>query len=291
MSPQVAEEERPRLFGIAYRMLGTVAEAEDAVQEGYTRLAAAADVDEPAAWLTRVVTNVCIDRLRSAQRQRETYVGPWLPEPLLTEDHDPADVVGTAESLTLAFLVVLDRLSPLQRAIFLLHDVFGYTHEEIAGMLDRSPAAVRKHASRARAQLAEGRTRPAPGATEGPAVTRAFLAACQGGDLQQLMDLLAPDVVLTTDGGGAVTAARHPVLGAARVAQFMLGLARLGRQQGGWTTRPAEVNGGPGLVALHDGNVDSVFALDIEDGRVIAVHVVRNPDKLAAARRRLREDA
>lgn len=279
------DQERPRLFGIAYRMLGSVTEAEDAVQEAFTRLAATDGVDEPAAWLTRVVTNVCIDRLRSAQRQRETYVGPWLPEPLVTEDHDPADLVGTAESLTLAFLVVLERLSPLQRAVFLLHDVFGYTHVEVASMLDRSPAAVRKQASRARAQLTGGTVRSASPPDEGMAVTRAFLAACEGGDLQVLMDLLAPEVVLTSDGGGAVTAARRPVRGADRVAAFVLGLARMGNRESGWETHPSHVNGGPGVLVTHDGTVDSVFALTVEDGRVVSVQVVRNPAKLAAAQR------
>lgn len=272
------------LFGIAYRMLGSVDEAEDAVQEAHARLAATGDVDEPAAWLTRVVTNVCIDRLRSAQRRRETYVGPWLPEPLLTDDLDPADIVGTAESLTLAFLVLLDRLTPVQRAVLLLHDVFGHTHEEVARMLDRSPAAVRKQASRARALLAEERP-PAPDDPDrGSAVTEAFLAACAGGELRPVLDLLAPDVVLTADGGGLVSSARRPVAGADHVARFMLGLARQGARDG-WTVRPATVNGAPGFVGGRDGAVEAVFAVHVSGGRISALHVVRNPDKLAALRR------
>lgn len=272
-----------RLFGIAYRMLGSVEEAEDAVQEAHARLAATGDVDEPAAWLTRVVTNVCIDRLRSAQRRRETYVGPWLPEPLLTDDHDPADLVGTAESLTLAFLVLLDRLTPVQRAVLLLHDVFGHTHEEVARMLGRSPEAVRKQASRARAVLDDARP-PAPDdPNRATAVTEAFLAACAGGELRPVLDLLAPDVVLTSDGGGVVSSARRPVAGADHVARFMLGLARQGARDG-WEVRTATVNGGPGFLAGRDGAVEAVFALHVVAGRVAALHVVRNPDKLASLR-------
>lgn len=278
---EALEQDHGRLFGIAYRMLGSVAEAEDAVQEAHARLAATSDVDEPAAWLTRVVTNVCIDRLRSAQRRRETYVGPWLPEPLLLDDVDPADVVGTAESLTLAFLVVLDRLSPVQRAVVLLHDVFGYPHEEVARMLDRTPAAVRKQASRARAALAEARPPVPDDPDRGNAVTEAFLAACAGGDLRPVLDLLAPDVVMTSDGGGRVSSARHPVEGAERVARFMLGLARQG-QRDGWEVTVATVNGGPGFLAGRDGAVEAVFAVHVVAGRVAALHVVRNPDKLAA---------
>lgn len=278
--------DRHRLFGLAYRMLGSVADAEDAVQEAFARLAAADDVADPPAWLTTVTTNICIDRLRSARHQRETYVGPWLPEPLLTDDHDPADVVDMAESLTLAFLVVLERLSPVERAVFLLHDVFGHPHDDIATMLDRSPAAVRKLASRARAHLDEDRVRFEPDAARRAGVTEAFLAACDGGDLEGLLEVLAPDVVFTSDGGGVVSAARQPVHGAARVARLALGLARQGRA-GGWSVSVVEVNGQPGIVGMRDGQVDTVLALRIRDGHVAEVHGIRNPAKLAAVRRRL----
>lgn len=280
------EAERPRLFGLAYRMLGTVAEAEDAVQEGFARLAATDDVDEPAAWLTTVVTNICIDRLRSARHQRETYVGPWLPEPLLTEDRDPSDVVDMAESLTLAFLVVLERLSPVERAVFLLHDVFGHPHEDVARMLGRSHAAVRKLASRARSHLDDNEVRYEQDAERRMQVTGAFLAACDGADLDGLLQVLAPDVVFTSDGGGVVSASRRPVHGADRVARFVLGLARQGRA-GGWTVVPTEVNGQPGIVGVRDGQVDTVLALHVRDGRVTEIHGIRNPAKLAAVRRQL----
>ncbi len=281
-----AHDERRRLFGLAYRMLGSVVDAEDAVQEGFARLAAADDVADPAAWLTTVITNICIDRLRSAQHQRETYVGPWLPEPLLTDDHDPADVVDMAESLTLAFLVVLERLSPVERAVFLLHDVFGHPHADVAAMLGRSPAAVRKLASRARGHLDEDRVRFEPDAARRARITEAFLAACDGDDLDGLLELLAPDVVFTSDGGGVVSASRKPVHGAARVARFALGLARQGRT-GGWTVALVEVNGQPGIVGMRDGGVETVLALRIRDGRIAEIHGVRNPAKLAAVRRRL----
>lgn len=278
------DTERPRLFGLAYRMLGTVAEAEDAVQEGFARLAATDGVDEPAAWLTTVVTNICIDRLRSARHQRETYVGPWLPEPLLTNDRDPGDVVDMAESLTLAFLVVLERLSPVERAVFLLHDVFGHPHEEVARMLGRSHAAVRKLASRARSHLDEEEVRYERDAERRTEVTGAFLAACDGADLEGLLELLAPDVVFTSDGGGVAPASRRPLHGPDRVARLVLGLARMGRAQG-WEVVPLEVNGQPGIVGIRDGHVDTVLALHVRDGRVAEIHGIRNPAKLAAVRR------
>lgn len=281
----LVEEHEGRLFGIAYRMLGSVTEAEDAVQEAFTRLAATPDVEDPGAWLTTVVTNLCIDRLRSAQLRRETYVGPWLPEPLLTDDPDPADVAETADSLTLAFLTVLERLSPAERAVFLLHDVFGYPHEQIAGMLDRSHAAIRKLASRARARLAEDRPRYERDTARRQAVADAFLDACAGADLDRLLTLLAPEVTFTSDGGGVVSAARRPVQGADRVARFVLGLFRQAGE--GWTLRRMEVNGQPGLVAIHAGEVDTVVVLHVADGRIERVHAVRNPEKLRAVRRRV----
>lgn len=283
---RLVEEHEGRLFGVAYRMLGSVTEAEDAVQEAFTRLAAADDVADPPAWLTTVVTRLCIDRLRSAQHRRETYVGPWLPEPLLTDDRDPSTVAETADSLTLAFLTVLERLSPAERAVFLLHDVFGYGHEEIAAMLDRSHAAVRQLASRARRRLAEDRPRYEADAARRRAVADAFLEAAAGADLDRLMELLAPDVVFTGDGGGVAAAARHPVEGADRVARFVLGLFRLAGK-GPWELHRVEVNGEPGIVGVHAGELDTVVALHVADGRVVGLHGVRNPEKLAAARRQL----
>jgi RNA polymerase sigma-70 factor, ECF subfamily len=275
-----AEPHRGRLFGLAYRMLGSVADAEDVVQETFLRWARAdrETIDNPAGWLTTVCSRLCLDRLRSARRQREEYVGPWLPEPLITEGTDASATVLEHESLTLAFLVVLDTLSPPERVAFLLHDVFGHPHDAIARMLGRSPAAVRQLASRARRRVRDARV-PAPVPRgEGEALVDAFVTATAGGDLDRLLELLAPDVEMTSDGGGAVAAARRPVTGAQAVARFLLGLGR--RADDSYALRSTRVNGAPGLVILRDGRPDSVFALTAADGRVTQIHVVRNPDKL-----------
>ncbi len=281
--PPAAEEVEPhrrRLFGLAYRMLGSAAEAEDVVQETFLRWASAdrATVDNPAGWLTTVCSRLCVDRLRSAHRRREEYVGPWLPEPLITEEADAADSVLEHESLTLAFLVVLDTLTPPERVAFLLHDVFGHPHDEIAQMLGRSTASVRQLASRARRRVREARVPTPVPRDEGEALVDAFVTATAGGDLDRLLELLAPDVEMTSDGGGVVSAARRPVTGAAAVARFLLGLGR--RADESYELRPTRVNGAPGLVVLRDGRPDSVFALTAADGRVTQIHVVRNPDKL-----------
>jgi len=281
-----------RLFALAYRMIGEVAEAEDAVQDALARWAAAdhESIREPGAWLTTVTTRICIDRLTSARRRRETYVGPWLPEPVLTGRDggagDPADEVATADSMTLAFLVVLESLSPAERAVFLLHDVFGHPHDEIAGMLGRSHAAVRQLASRARGHLEDRRPRYEADADRRHDVAEAFLAACRGGDLDGLLAVLSPDVTLVSDGGGKASAARRPVLGADRVARFLFGLVR----QAGETlqVRMVDVNGEPGLVGLVDGEVMVVFVLHVEDDQVATVQAIRNPDKLAGVIRSLR---
>lgn len=275
---------RARLVGMAYRMLGSTADAEDAVQEGLARWAAAdrSAIRDRDAWLTTVVSRICLDRLGSAQRRRETYVGPWLPEPLLTDDVDPADVVGTAEALTLAFLVVLETLSPLERVVFLLHDVFGHPHEEVGRMLDRSPAAVRQAAVRARRHLDERRSRFTADAGRQEEVTTAFLRACEGEDLPGMLALLAPDVTFVSDGGGLATAVPRPMVGADRVARMLLGFVRTGSRQGA-TATPGQVNGGPGLLVHEQGRLVGVMAWHVVDGRISAIHAIRNPDKLAAA--------
>lgn len=278
---QLIAEHRGRLFAIAYRMLGEVGEAEDAVQETFLRwsLADQAGIDNPAGWLTTVASRICLDRLKAARRQRETYVGPWLPEPLATDDMDPADVAGTADSLNLAFLVVLEQLSPVERAVFLLHDVFGYQHGEIAAMLERSPAAIRQAASRARAHLAQRRPRYEHSAQQREEVARAFVDAVAGADLDGLMAVLAPDVTFVADGGGVVAATRHPLHGAERVGQVLLQLARLRPPDVTFALR--EVNGETGIVVRRDDDApDSVWVLHVAGGRVAGIDVVRNPDKL-----------
>lgn len=281
----VVTEHRDRLFGLAYRMLGSAAEAEDVVQETFERWAATdpATVEDPGAWLTTVCARRGLDRLRSAQRRREEYVGPWLPEPLLTGDDDPAETALEHESLTLAFLVVLEDLRPAERVVFLLHDVFGHPHAEIAAMLDRSPEAVRQLASRARGRIRKTTPARPVEQQQGEAIVEAFLEATAGGELDQLLRLLAPEVVLTSDGGGVAPAARHPVRGADAVARFLLGIARQADES--YELVPASINGGPGLLVFRHGEIDTVFSLTAVDGRVTEIRAVRNPAKLTAIHR------
>lgn len=278
-----------RLFGLAYRMLGSVTDAEDVVQDTFVRWSETerSAIREPAAWLTTTATRLCLDRLKSARRQRETYVGPWLPEPLATEEVDPADVAGTADSLTFAFLVVLESLSPLERAVFVLHDVFGHPHDEIAEMLQRSPAAVRQVAGRARRHLAQRRQRFDPDRRRQRAVTEAFLAACAGGDIDAVLGLLAPDVTFTGDGGGAVSATRHPVHGAASVARLLIGLSRLARDRD-YRFELLEVNAEPGVVAYDGDTIETVLIFEVHDDRITDIRGVRNPAKLVGFARRHR---
>ncbi|MBW3664410.1 MAG: RNA polymerase sigma factor SigJ [Actinobacteria bacterium] len=278
------EHERPRLAAMAYRMLGSHTEAEDAVQETYLRWAAAdqAVIDNVGAWLTTVCTRICLDRLRSATRRRETYVGPWLPEPVLTDDLDLTEATAMGESLTLAFLVVLESLSPLERVAFLLHDVFEHGYDDIAAVLDRTPDAVRQLVSRARRHLEERRPRFELDAQRRWEVADAFVAAAAGGDMEGMLALLAPDVVLTADGGGVVSAARRPLEGPDRVTRFLLGLFRQ-------ATETVEivrhaVNGMPALVVRDHGDLVVVFGFDVADGVVTAIHAVRNPAKFGGLR-------
>ncbi len=275
----VFESERRRLFGIAYRMLGVVADAEDVVQEAWIRLQGVDhDIERPEAFLTTVTTRLAIDRLRSAQRNRETYVGPWLPEPVLT-DLDPARIVELDESVTLGFLHVLDRLAPVERAVFLLHDVFDTGYGDIAAMIDRTPAATRQIAKRARDRVHNGRCRTDPDPGPSGELLAALMTAVAGGDEAEVRRLLADDVVLTSDGGAERPAARRPVVGADRVARFMVNLAaRLGDA----AAVPAEVNGAPGVVIVIDGRPDTVVDISVSGGQVTALHFVRNPHKLRA---------
>lgn len=286
LTERLHAEQYSRLFGIAYRMLGSVTEAEDTVQDTFERWAAVdrAAVREPAAWLTTVLTRLCVDRLRSARHRRETYVGPWLPEPLATEGVDPADLAATADSLTFAFLVVLETLSPLERVVFVLHDVFGHPQAEIAGMLDRSPAAIRQAARRARQHLAQRQPRYDSDRARQLAVAEAFLAACAGEDLDAMLKLLSPEVTFTGDGGGVVPATRRPVHGARPVADTLIGFWRLARRKG-WSVQPTEVNAGPGLVVRDGDRIDAVFVVDVGDDGITSIRGVRNPAKLAAFER------
>lgn len=277
--------ERPRLVGLAYRMLGSLADAEDVVSDAWLRFQRTEDVERPPAWLTTVTTRLAIDRLRGQQRRREEYVGPWLPEPVPTDPAalaaaaaaDPARSVALAESLTLGFLVVLDRLTPVERAVFLLADVFGTPFADIAGATGRSPEACRQLASRARRKVRDAQP-PASGADD--ALLADLVAAMAEGDADRVVSLLAPDVVLVSDGGPARRAARRPVVGPDRVARLLVNLA--GRTPADASMAPATLNGGPALV-VHGSGLDLALSVEPDrEGRVRRLHLVLNPDKLAA---------
>jgi len=282
---ELYEELRPRAFAIAYRMLGTVTEAEDVVQEGLLRLHRAIDggerIESPGAYLSTVVTRLAIDELRSARAKRERYVGDWLPEPLLTDDKDdPARHAEMADSLSLAFLVLLESLSPEQRAVLLLRDVFDYPFSEVAQIIGKSEAASRQLAVRARRHVEEGRHRFSASKAERDDLAAKFFAAVEGGDLEGLESLLAEDVVLQGDGGGKAPALAHPVYGRERAARTLGAWLRAGERVGLTFTR-AEVNGQPGAITRDSqGHVVSVLALEIAEGRIQVVRGMVNPDKL-----------
>ena len=278
-------ELRPLLFSIAYRMVGSVSEAEDLVQEAFLRfhrtVAGGEEVASPKAWLSAVTTRLAIDHLRSARARRERYVGAWLPEPLVTStEPDAAEHAETADTLSLAFLVLLERLSPVQRAVFLLHDVFGYGYGEIAGLVGRSEDNCRQIAARARRHVEAGRPRFEASRRQRDELARRFLAALEEGDTEGLVRLLAGDAVFYGDGGGKAPAVTAPLHGAQRVARFLLGLARRGAAVG-IRLRLAEVNGQPGLLTTDpQGRLVGILALDIVEGQVQTLRSMINPDKL-----------
>ncbi|GAA4901434.1 RNA polymerase ECF family sigma subunit [Actinomycetospora succinea] len=272
----VFDGQRPRLFGIAYRMLGSAHDAEDVVQDAWLRWAGHEEtVDNPAAWLTTVVTRLCLNRLDSARARRETYVGPWLPEPILTDD--PATTLEERESVSLALLTTLERLTPPERAVYVLREAFGHSHAEVAAVLDVTEAGSRQLHTRARRHLAAVPTVSTTPADVGPLLAR-FVAAARDGDLAGLEALLAADVTVWSDGGGKVKAARRPVHGREAVARFLVGILGPGRWHG--TGAAAEVNGAPAVLAFLDGRLDGVLTVE-GDGEVRAVRILRNPDKLA----------
>ncbi|WP_329260675.1 RNA polymerase sigma-70 factor [Streptomyces pseudovenezuelae] len=280
----VFEEHRPVLLGVAYRMLGRVADAEDVVQEAWLRWSAAdrSEVREPRAYLVRVTTRLAIDRLRQVKARGETYVGPWLPEPYVTDFGDAvpdtAEQAVLADSVSLAVLVVMESLSPLERAVFVLREAFGYPYADIAAMLDRGEPAVRQLAGRARRHVEERRPRFEVDPVRRRDLTERFLAAAGGGDLKELMALLAPDVRLIGDSGGKSKAPLRVLESADHVGRFLVGVAEKGVPDISW--RFLELNGGPALLVLSGGKPDSVFQLDILDGRIQSVYIIRNPDKL-----------
>jgi RNA polymerase sigma-70 factor (ECF subfamily) len=277
----VYTELRPLLFSIAYRMLSSVADAEDVVQESFLRFHAAdAEIESPKAYLSAVTTRLCIDHLRSARVRRESYVGEWLPEPLLTDEADPAQNVADADSLSMSFLLLLERLSPVERAVFLLHDVFGYDYREVAPIVERSPDNCRQIGVRARRHISENAPRFEPSRQERDELAHRFLAAFTEGDVDGLVALLAADVVVQGDSGGHSPSWPNAIVGREKVARLLIGLANDMRRMG-ITLRPTQVNGQPGAT-LHstDGGLINVFSVDIADGQVQTLRSVINPDKL-----------
>jgi RNA polymerase sigma-70 factor (ECF subfamily) len=272
---------RPRLLRVAYSQLGSLAEAEDVVQEAWLRLERAdrEAIEDLGAWLTTVVSRIALDALGSARARRERYVGPWLPDPLVADDADPADRVTLDESVSLALLFVLERLSPAERTAFVLHDVFGHSFDEVGEVVGRTPAAARQLASRARRHVVEQRPRQSSSREQQQRAVEAFAAASEDGDLDALLAVLDPDVVFRADGGGRVTAARKPLLGAARVGRALVRLART--NAGRWDMRRVDVNGLPGLLIVErEEQQVSVVAFTVDDGRITTIHIQRNPDKL-----------
>jgi RNA polymerase sigma-70 factor (TIGR02957 family) len=281
------EELRPRAFAMAYRMLGSVSEAEDVVQEALLRLhrviEAGEKIESPGAYVSTIATRLAIDELRSARARRERYVGEWLPEPLVTADeNEPARHAEMADSLSLAFLVLLESLSPEQRAVFLLREVFDYPYAEIAEIVGKSEPAVRQLAVRARGHVGEGRRRYSASREDRDALAERFFAAVEEGELDALEDLLAEDVVLRGDGGGKAPALARAIHGSTRVARTVRAWTKTGlRRLGAFRIDRTEVNGQPGAVfRTLDGQVISVLVLDVAEDRIQSINSIVNPDKL-----------
>src|SRR3954467_865883 len=290
-STETYESLRPLLFSIAYRMVGSVSEAEDIVQEAYQRHHRAVhegdtEVQAPKAWLSAVTTRLAIDHLRSARVRRETYVGPWLPEPLLTDPApDPSEQAELSDSLSIAFLTVLESLSPVERAVYLLREVFGYGYDEVARVVDRTEDNCRQLAARARRHVEAHRPRFAVPRERQEELTERFIDAVQTGDDDALIAMLAEDAVAYTDGGGKVRASPRPIVGREKVARFLSVAARRGAKLTPFTIHRATVNGRPGRVLVgEDGGAIGVLELDIDGDRIRSVNVVSNPDKLARVR-------
>lgn len=273
----VFEAQRPRLLRLAYRMLGSMSEAEDVAQDAWLRWSRVdpADVESAPAFLSRIVTRLCLDVMKSARSRRETYVGAWLPEPLVETEDEPM-----RDDLTLTLMMALERLSPLERAAFLLHDVFDVEMNEVAATLDRDPAAVRQLAARARKHIKDARPRYAVEDGEGARIARAFFLASRNGDVATLSSLLAENVVLQSDGGGKVLAFLNPIRGIARVLRLYHGLSRKYHGGGEDTFHPMRIDGLPGYTSLERDNTLQTTALQIENGRITHIYITRNPDKL-----------
>jgi RNA polymerase sigma-70 factor, ECF subfamily len=284
--------ERRLLFAVAYRMLGSATDADDVLQDAFLRWAEyGKPVELPRSFLTTMVVRLCLDQLGSARARRVDYVGPWLPEPLLASDTlafdaGPAEAAELADSLSMAFLVLLEELAPVERAALLLHDVFGYGYDEIAAMLGRREPAARQLTARARHRIGERRHRFDANPQQGQQLASQFLAACATGDLQALMSLLADDIVVWTDGGGKARAARNPIYGASKAARFLIGTAK-GVPASAHISLAA-LNGQPGAIITDSGRVTTAIVLDILCHQVTGVRIIVNPDKLSRMQTSLR---
>jgi RNA polymerase sigma-70 factor (ECF subfamily) len=293
MELDVFNTDRPLLFSIAYRMLGSASDAEDVLQDAWLRCRSVdgSAIRSAKAFATTVVTRLCLDRLKSARRTREEYVGPWLPEPVLTREvESPETRLQRAESVTLAFLVLLEKLSPEERAVFLLKDIFEYDHAEISGILGTTVDNSRQLLHRAKARLAEGRPRLSGTAESRRAIAERFAHAFSSGDGAELTALLASDVGMWSDGGGKASAARRPLAGRDQVLTFLIGLRRTAQTAGlmrDVSLRIEEVNSEPALIVRVGPRLESIFVLSIDDTAISGIRVVRNPDKLAHIDRQL----
>ncbi|MGW6541870.1 RNA polymerase sigma-70 factor [Streptomyces massasporeus] len=288
-SAEEFEVHRSRLFSLAYRLLGSAEEAEDAVQDAYLRYSGAdrAEIEHPAAWLAKVVTNLCLNQLTSARARRERYVGTWLPEPVVTSDGTlgPLESAEQRDAVSMALLVLLERLTPTERAVYVLREAFGYGHREIAGVLDLAEANCRQLYRRAVRRVGEPRARFEPASERQEELVTSFITAARDGDLAGLEKLLAADATWWSDGGGKVTAARWPIEGGPGIARFLAGggpkFAR------GLDFVPTEVNGAPGLASWAGDTLVGLSVIEVRDGLVTGVRAVVNPEKLAFARRQL----
>ncbi|HEY0070065.1 MAG TPA: RNA polymerase sigma-70 factor [Chloroflexia bacterium] len=284
VSTEAFNEHRPLLFSLAYRMLGSVADAEDIVQEAFLRWHRATEssdeqaVRSPRSYLSTVVTRLCIDQLRSARVRREVYVGPWLPEPLV--EPNPTEELELADSLSMAFLVLLESLSPEERAVFLLRQVFDYEYAEIARIVNKSEANCRQMVRRAQQHLAERRPRFSATPEQREQLTRTFMQTCTNGDMDGLLSLLTQDIVLYSDGGGKVQAALKPIYGPDKVARFIFGVLSKLPPGADFAVKTASVNGQPGIVTYLDDEPNTVVSLDIAEGRIQGIYITVNPDKL-----------
>ena len=294
MDDDVFQIDRPLLFSIAYRMLGSASDAEDVLQDGWLRYRGVerSTIRSPKSFAATIVTRLCLDRLKSARTTREEYIGPWLPEPILTSElEDPAARLQRAESVTLAFLVLLEKLSPEERAVFVLKDIFEYDHSEIADMLGTTADNSRQLLHRAKARLAEGRPRLTGTAQSRRAIAERFTRAFSSGDGSELTMLLAKDVSMWSDGGGKASAARRPLVGRDQVVNFLMGLHRAAQTAGlaprDMSLTIEDVNSEPALVLRVRQRLESIFVFSIDDDAISGIRVVRNPDKLAHIDRKL----